>query len=55
MQIDEAYDKDKDGNLRYDTFIEKNDKFYYMGLYINCCENNLSYIKNKIEVIQWVI
>lgn len=47
MQIDEACDSDKDGNLRYDTFIEQNNKFYYMGLYVNCCENNLSYIQNK--------
>jgi len=47
MQIDEACDSDKDGNLRYDTFIEQNNKFYYMGVYVNCCENNLSYLQNK--------
>lgn len=52
MQIDEACDSDKDGNLRYDTFLEQNDKFYYMGLYVNCCENDLSYIKSKIKDIK---
>ena len=47
-QINEAEDSDEKGNLIYATFIEKYNKFYYIGNFIDCSENDISFILKTI-------
>lgn len=51
-QINEAYDSNQNGCLRYTTFIESDDLFYYVGYFVDCSENNIlssiqDVLKNK--------
>ena len=51
-QVNEAYDSNEDGELIYTTFVEKDKKLYYLGHFMDCSENDISYVLENIENIK---
>lgn len=51
-QINEAQDRDEDGNLTYSTFAEKDGKIYFLGEFADCSENDISDCLKIIEDIE---
>lgn len=51
-QVDEAEGQNEDGELTYTTFAERDDVFYYLGVFISVEDNDMSHLCNMIDNIK---